>query len=380
MRLPGFVNAHSHAFQRRLRGVVEHVDPAHPHDDFWTWREAMYAEAGRLDPDSAHEVALLAYREMRRRRVRRGGRVPLSAPPPRRLAVRPAERDGRGDDGRRRRGGHRRRAAHDGLRAGRRGPPADARASAGSATLTSPPTCARVDALAAGAPGPGRPRAAQRPGRARAAGSRRSPATPRATGMVVHIHACEQRREIEECLAEHGRRPIELLADAGLLDRADDGRPRHACLGRRARPDGRGRAPRSARARRPRPTSATATCPPSGIFERGIRVCIGSDSNTVIDPIQEVREVEAIARRSAERRNVLVPPGDSGPTPLPAHGRGARTAPTRSASTRRRFPRSRSRTPSPSWPASRPSTAAAALVFGGVRPRIGRSSTFGTQS
>ena len=65
MRLPGFVNAHSHAFQRRLRGVVEHVDPAHPHDDFWTWREAMYAEAGRLDPDSAHEVALLAYREMR---------------------------------------------------------------------------------------------------------------------------------------------------------------------------------------------------------------------------------------------------------------------------------------------------------------------------
>ena len=65
MRLPGFVNAHSHAFQRRLRGAVEHVDPAHPHDDFWTWREAMYAEAGRLDPDSAHEVALLAYREMR---------------------------------------------------------------------------------------------------------------------------------------------------------------------------------------------------------------------------------------------------------------------------------------------------------------------------
>src|SRR6185312_1996298 len=39
------------------------------------------------------------------------------------------------------------------------------------------------------------------------------------TGMVVHVHACEQRREIEECLAEHGRRPIELLADAGCLGR-----------------------------------------------------------------------------------------------------------------------------------------------------------------
>ncbi len=43
LRLPGFVNAHSHAFQRMLRGRVERVDPAHPHDDFWTWREAMYA-------------------------------------------------------------------------------------------------------------------------------------------------------------------------------------------------------------------------------------------------------------------------------------------------------------------------------------------------
>ena len=38
---PGFVNAHSHAFQRNLRGRGERVDPDHPHDDFWTWRERM---------------------------------------------------------------------------------------------------------------------------------------------------------------------------------------------------------------------------------------------------------------------------------------------------------------------------------------------------
>ncbi len=37
------------------------------------------------------------------------------------------------------------------------------------------------------------------------------------TGMVVHIHANEQRRELDECLAEYGRRPVELLADVGLL-------------------------------------------------------------------------------------------------------------------------------------------------------------------
>ena len=64
LRLPGFVNAHSHAFQRLLRGRVEHVDPAHPHDDFWTWREAMYEAANAIDPDGAYEVALLVYREM----------------------------------------------------------------------------------------------------------------------------------------------------------------------------------------------------------------------------------------------------------------------------------------------------------------------------
>src|SRR6187551_102993 len=35
--------------------------------------------------------------------------------------------------------------------------------------------------------------------------------------LVLHVHACEQPREIEECLAEHGQRPIELLADTGCL-------------------------------------------------------------------------------------------------------------------------------------------------------------------
>ena len=50
LRIPGFVNAHSHAFQRALRGRVERVDPDHPHDDFWTWREAMYAGRERRRP------------------------------------------------------------------------------------------------------------------------------------------------------------------------------------------------------------------------------------------------------------------------------------------------------------------------------------------
>jgi formimidoylglutamate deiminase len=63
--LPGFVNAHSHAFQRDLRGAVERIDPANPDDDFWTWREEMYAQAGDMDPDRIHDVARRCYRQMR---------------------------------------------------------------------------------------------------------------------------------------------------------------------------------------------------------------------------------------------------------------------------------------------------------------------------
>ena len=61
---PGFVNAHSHAFQRMLRGRVERVDPDHSHDDFWTWRERMYSLAEGLEPDSIHKVSRDCYREM----------------------------------------------------------------------------------------------------------------------------------------------------------------------------------------------------------------------------------------------------------------------------------------------------------------------------
>jgi formimidoylglutamate deiminase len=63
--VPGLVNAHSHAFQRALRGRVERVDPAHPHDDFWTWREEMYAAAGALDPDSVRRASEACFREAR---------------------------------------------------------------------------------------------------------------------------------------------------------------------------------------------------------------------------------------------------------------------------------------------------------------------------
>src|SRR4028118_1582440 len=50
--MPGFVNDHSHAFQRDLRGTVERVDPETPHDDFWTCRGGMEALGGGRGPGS----------------------------------------------------------------------------------------------------------------------------------------------------------------------------------------------------------------------------------------------------------------------------------------------------------------------------------------
>src|SRR5437764_3276464 len=60
--LPGFVNVHSHVFQRTLRGHTHR--PLSEQDTFWTWRRAMYAEAQRLNPNRLYTIALDAYREM----------------------------------------------------------------------------------------------------------------------------------------------------------------------------------------------------------------------------------------------------------------------------------------------------------------------------
>jgi len=61
--LPGFVNAHSHGFQRALRGRGERF-PAGA-GSFWTWRDAMYDLAGSLDAEAARRAYLHAFGEMR---------------------------------------------------------------------------------------------------------------------------------------------------------------------------------------------------------------------------------------------------------------------------------------------------------------------------
>jgi formimidoylglutamate deiminase len=310
LRLPGFVNAHSHAFQRMLRGRVERVDPDHPHDDFWTWREGMYRAANSIDPDGAYDVALMVYEEMVAAGYTAVGEFhyphhqPGGDPYPDRNAMAKATAA----------------AARDAgieivmlmcayARAGAGKPPTEAQRRFCDPTIDA--YLDRVDELAAECAvglAPHSVRAVPRDWLERIA------AHAAERGYVVHIHANEQRREIEECIAEHGMRPIELLADVGLLgSRTTVVHATHV----------------SEHELDLLAASGTTVCacptteanlgdgflPAEELLRRNVRVCIGSDSNTIIDPLAELREMEHCARRLAERRNVLVRPGDPGPAP-----------------------------------------------------------------
>ncbi|MEP6921384.1 MAG: formimidoylglutamate deiminase [bacterium] len=61
--LPGLINAHSHAFQRVIRGRTEYRT-ANSRDSFWTWREMMYSAAERLSPDDLYDASRMAFLEM----------------------------------------------------------------------------------------------------------------------------------------------------------------------------------------------------------------------------------------------------------------------------------------------------------------------------
>src|SRR5215204_3258604 len=208
---PGFVNDHSHAFQRGLRGAVERIEPSRLHDDFWTWRERMYTLAERLSADSISEASRRCYEEM------------LSAGY---TSVTEFHYVHHHPDGT---------------------PYGDLNALAKAVALAAEDAGIRLLLLPVAYARGGLPRfqdpSAQeflqrvddlrgwsegRPlvGVGVAAHSVR--AVPRGwlqeigsyarrDDLPLHIHADEQEREIEECLSEHGVRPIELLAQTSYL-------------------------------------------------------------------------------------------------------------------------------------------------------------------
>ena len=275
--LPGFVNAHSHAFQRALRGRAEG-------GDFWGWRDSMLELARGLTPARVRLDYEATFREMGDAGYTAVGEFHYIGLPEAKAAVEAA------------------RAAGVELvlllAAYGRGGIERFRQESPAAYL------AQVEEL--GAEGA---RVGVAPHSVRACTAdwlREIGRYAEREELVLHIHADEQPREIEECLAEHGLRPIQLLAETGCLGprttivhgtHADD-----AELDLLAEAGGRICVCPTTEA-----NLGDGFVPVGRIRERGIGLCIGSDSNVRIDPLEELRELEGTARRQELRRNVISP-------------------------------------------------------------------------
>jgi formimidoylglutamate deiminase len=275
LTIPGFVNAHSHAFQRALRGRSEG-------GDFWAWRDAMLALAAEQTPQRVRTDYELVYRELLAAGYTAVGEFHYLGFEEALAAAEAA--DAAGIDfvllyaayGR------------GGLDRFRQASPTE--------------YLNRVERLRERGI-----RVGLAPHSVRACPSDWLEEIGRYAqehDLPLHVHADEQLREIDECIQEHGLRPIELLAKTGCLGprttvvhatHADDreldllaeaGTRICACLTTEA-------------------NLGDGFLPVERVCERKLRVCIGSDSNVRIDPLEELRELEGIARRSTLRRNVL---------------------------------------------------------------------------
>ena len=275
MRLPGFVDVHCHAFQRALRGRTEG-------GDFWAWREHMLAEAGRQTPELVRSAYAETYRELRAAGYTAVGEFHYLGLPEAHAALDAAEEAGiaivlllaayaRGGLDR-----FRQASAAEYLRA------LEELRGRGAAVGVAPHSvrACPADWL-------------EELGRYAAA-----------EGLPLHVHADEQPREIEECLAEHGIRPIALLERTGCLG------PRTTVV-HATHADGHELDLLAAAGARICACPTTEAnlgdgfLPVERVLTRGIPLCVGSDSNVRIDPLEELRELEGIARRQAGRRNVL---------------------------------------------------------------------------
>jgi formimidoylglutamate deiminase len=274
LTLPGFVNAHSHAFQRALRG-------RRTGGDFWAWRGAMIEEAERQTPHTVRREYVDTYREMRAAGYTAVGEFHYLGLAEARAAVeaaREAEIEitllltayARGGSPRFRQGSSDEYLSQvdelraDGIRVG----------CAPHSVRACPPDW--LEAIARYAD---------------------------AEKLPLHVHADEQLREIDECLAEHGVRPIELLDRCGCLG------PRTTVVHATHASDHELDLLAASGARvcvcpTTEANLGDGFAPLERLRERGIGICIGSDSNVRIDPLEELRELETTARRASGRREV----------------------------------------------------------------------------
>ncbi|WP_158744008.1 formimidoylglutamate deiminase [Acidisphaera sp. L21] len=300
--LPGLPNLHSHAFQRAMAGLTETRGPAA--DSFWTWREVMYRFLGRMTPDDVQAVAAQAYAEMLEGGFTHVGEFHyLHHQPdgstyaePAEMAVRIAAAAAQTCIGLTllpvfyAHGGFGGADPSPGQRRFLNDLDGFARLLAGSQSAVAALPGAVVGiaphSLRAATPGELAELAAIAPG------------TP------LHIHVAEQTREVEDCLAWSGQRPVEWLLDHTAVD----GR---WCLIHATHMT-------EIEVTRLATTGAVAgLCPVTeanlgdGVFpgvswqQAGGRIGVGTDSNVLIGAADELREMEYAQRLTGRARNVL---------------------------------------------------------------------------
>jgi len=299
--IPGLCNAHSHAFQRALAGHTEQRSPA-GRDNFWTWRDRMYELAGRVDADLLTAIARQAYCEM------------LSSGYTSVAEFHYLHRDPRNPD------------AIDSMFAA-----ISTAAAESGIRLTYVPVHYERAGFENPDPLPHQrsfalslddfmahyERASAMSGAASSVGigvhslravSRDSlqaiVATANDSFVPMHLHIAEQRREVDECMAAYGRRPVRWL-----LENFDVSR--NWCLVHATHMDVEEVAALAASG------AVVGLCPSTeanlgdGLFplhdylNHGGRIAIGSDSHVSINPFEELRWLEYGQRLATQSRNVV---------------------------------------------------------------------------
>ncbi len=292
LTLPGLANVHSHAFHRALRGRTQRE-----RGTFWTWREQMYAVAGRLDPDTYFALARATYREMAAAGTTCVGEfhylhhqpdgTPYDEPNAMGHALVEA-------------------ASQAGIRialldtcylsSGFGAPvePAQLRYSDGDAERWASRTAQLRGSDTAQVGGAIHS--------VRAVPAEQLPTVVTAAeGRPLHVHVSEQVRENDECMATYGATPAQLLADHGVLGPmttavhathlTDDdvhhlGSTRtHACF-----------CPTTER------DLGDGVGPSRALHQAGSPLTLGSDSHAVIDPFEEMRALEMDERLARQSR------------------------------------------------------------------------------
>ena len=305
--LPGMVNAHSHAFQRVIRGRTEHRSQ-HTTDSFWTWREEMYAAANRLEAEDIYNVSRMAFLEMALTGITAAGEFhyihhqrdgsPYSDP---NLLEREVIR-----------------AARDvGIRIALL---RVAYARAGYQTEANPlqvrfiedsdvylqrlEQLLNVPELSEGMAWVG-----VAPHSVRAVPLdylKPIVAFANERELPVHMHVAEQPAEVSACIEEYGRSPVALLETEGLLSKRFT-----AVHAIHVTPKAIASLARAGAFVCACPTTernlGDGVVPVDAYFDAGVRIALGSDSQIQIDLLEDARELEYHLRLQKMQRNVLAP-------------------------------------------------------------------------